>query len=52
MNNRHKLTKLFLRIIGISLLIAGGILSIIGFANFGNFENNLFTFFAFIVEKL
>ena len=43
MNNRHKLTKLFLRIIGISLLIAGGILSIIGFANFGNFENNLFT---------
>lgn len=42
MNNRHKLIKLLLRITGLALLIVGITLSIIGFANFGNFENNLF----------
>ena len=41
--NKHKLIKFILRIIGCSLLIIGLILTIIGFANFGNFENNLFT---------
>jgi hypothetical protein len=43
MNNQHQCTKLIIRIIGFSLLIVGIILAIIGFANFGNFENNLFS---------
>ena len=35
-------TKVILRIIGFSLLTAGVVLSAIGFANLGNFDNNLF----------
>ena len=42
MNNQNKRTKLILRIVGFSLLIIGLILTIIAFANFGNFDNNLF----------
>ena len=42
MNNQRKQTKLILRIIGFALLVVGLTLSAIGFANFGNFENNLF----------
>ena len=40
MNNQN---KLILRIVGCALFIIGLILIIIGFANFGNFETNLFT---------
>ena len=43
MKNQHNLIKLLLRIIGLAALIAGITLSIIGFANFGNFDNNLFS---------
>ena len=41
--NKQKLTKFLLAIIGCTLLIAGIVLSAIGFANFGNFDNNLFS---------
>jgi hypothetical protein len=41
--NKQKLTKLLLAIIGCTLLITGIALSAIGFANFGNFDNNLFS---------
>lgn len=47
MNNQNKLIKLILRIVGFALLIIGLVLAIIGFANFGNFESNLF-FLTFI----
>ena len=45
--NKHKKTKIILKIVGFTLLAVGVILSVIGFANFGNFESNLFscTFF-------
>ena len=39
----HKRIKIMLTILGCLLLCAGITLSVIGFANFGNFDNNLFT---------
>jgi ribosomal protein L40E len=42
MNNKNKVIKIILRIVGFSLLIIGLVLTIIGFVNFGNFESNLF----------
>ena len=42
MNNKNKVVKIILRIVGFSLLIIGLVLTIIGFVNFGNFESNLF----------
>ena len=42
MNNKNKRTKIIFRCIGLSMLIIGLTLAIIGFANFGNFESNLF----------
>ena len=38
----HRQVKLLLRTIGIILLVGGLTLTVIGFMNFGNFENNLF----------
>ena len=43
MNTQNKFIKLILKITGCSILITGIILTVIGFANFGNFESNLFT---------
>ena len=40
--NKHKQTKIILRLVGFILLTAGLTLSIIGFLNFGNFDSNLF----------
>ena len=40
MNNKK--TKIILRCVGFTVLAAGLTLSIIGFANFGNFESDLF----------
>ena len=42
MNNKNKAIKVILRVVGCFLLITGLTLSIIGFANFGNFESDLF----------
>ena len=42
MNNKNKVIKIILRIVGFSLLIIGLVLTIIGFVHFGNFESNLF----------
>ena len=41
-NEQHQKTKIILRIVGIVLLACGLALSIVGFANFGNFESDLF----------
>ncbi|MBR3863383.1 MAG: zinc ribbon domain-containing protein [Clostridia bacterium] len=39
---KQKYTRIILRCVGLALLLGGITLTVIGYANFGNFDNNLF----------